>query len=98
MVRYPHTAVITNDAGCVTNGEWNAGINDSLTIQGRFEYTNTNSIIRKNQLGNEMIVHGRFFTSVKGLPKSGKLVISSKGVSEPIINSEEFSTHSIIYI
>lgn len=98
MVRYPHTASISVATGSVVKGAWVAGVPTTELIQGRFEPSNSNNIIRKNTLGNEVVVQGQFFTKATAISGATSLVIESLGLDRKIICWEQFQTHSVINV
>jgi exo-beta-1,3-glucanase (GH17 family) len=97
MVRYPHTAIISSDNGQVVDGEYVIGELSEITVQGRFEASNSNSKIKLNIIGNEVIVRGTFYCSKQQLTGT-KLVIESLGVDSKIICIEQFQTYTAIYV
>jgi hypothetical protein len=98
MVRYPHSANISTPAGSVINGEWVAETPTTESIQGRFEPSNSNNIIRKNALGNEVVVKGQFFTKAQAIAGATSLKIDSIQLDAKIICWEPFQTHSVINV
>lgn len=97
MVRYPHTATITSSNGSVVTGEFVPGTPSIKTVQGRFEASNSNSKIKLNSLGNEVIVRGTFFTSKQQLT-GDVLKITELGLDAKIICIEHFQSYTAIYV
>lgn len=97
MVRYPHTATIVNNAGSLIEGEWVAGSVSTIEVQGRFEASNSNSKIKLNSIGNEVIVRGTFFCKKQELT-GDTLKIESLGMDSKIICIEQFQTYTAIYV
>lgn len=98
MVRYPHTAIITVATGSMVKGAWVAGIPTTESIQGRFEPSNSSNIIRRNALGNEVVVQGQFFTKAKAIEGASILTITILALDAKIICWEQFQTHSVINV
>lgn len=97
MVRYPHTAVITGSNGSTVDGEFVPGIPRTVTVQGRFEASNSNNKIKLNSIGNEVNVRGAFFTKKQEI--SGEnLVITSLSLDLKIICIEQFQSYTAIYV
>lgn len=97
MVRYPHTATITSSNGSVVGGEFVPGTPSTKTVQGRFEASNSNSKIKLNSLGNEVIVRGTFFTSKQQLT-GDVLKITELSLDAKIICIEHFQSYTAIYV
>lgn len=98
MVRYPHSATVSASTGSLVSGEWVAGTPTTESIQGRFEPSNSNNIIRKNALGNEVVVQGQFFTKAQAVAGATSLKIDSIQLERKIICWEQFQTHSVINV
>lgn len=97
MVRYPHTAIISSNDGNVVDGEFVPRTQNTKTIRGRFEASNSNSKIKLNGLGNEVIVRGTFFTSKQQL--SGDTIkIAALAIDSKIICIENFQSYTAIYV
>lgn len=97
MVRYPHTAKISGDNGSVVDGEYVLGELSDITIQGRFEASNSNNKIKLNSLGNEVVVKGTFYCPKQALT-GNKLVIESMEINTKIICIEQFQSYTAIYV
>lgn len=97
MVRYPHTAQISGSNGSVVDGEFVPGTPSTKTVQGRFEASNSNSRIKLNSLGNEVIVRGTFFASKQQL-EGDKISIAELNLNAKIICIEQFQSYTAIYV
>ena len=100
--RYPQTAIVTIEVdGKLVDGEWVDGEQVELSVLGRYDPVSDGTIVLKsNNLGKEMQVHGYFYTKIH--PPAGskflRLRVISKSIDVPIICWEPYQSHSIINV
>lgn len=100
--RNAHIATVTipGTGGGVVNGEWVEGGNPTeLSVKGRYDpVSNSMVVLKTNSLGNEVGVHGEFYTRTKADKTATHLDIASIGVDVNIITWEQYQSHSIIFV
>lgn len=97
--RYPHTAIVTIEGKPqLVNGK--RVVADSYDIEVHGRYDSDGKTVKKNALGEEIIIQGAFYT--KATPPMADtpmhIQIDPLGIDQPIVSWEPFQTHSIISI
>lgn len=98
--RNAHIATVTTiSGGSVVNGEWVEGKPSTSEVKGHYDpVNNSRSVLKKNTVGNEVEVHGEFYTRAKVIPGATHLLIASIGIDVNIISWEQYQSHSIIFV
>lgn len=97
--RFSHTAIITIETqGELVNGEWVEGGKETVKIIGRFEPVDTNNVIRVNAQGNEVIVHGEFYTQHKKIEGATSIEVPELGIKRNIICWWPYQSHNVISV
>lgn len=100
--RYPHIAIVTIETGGkLLKGEWIDGKASEITVSGRYDpISDSTVVLKRNSVGDEMQVHGYFYTKVQPSKdvKYLRLKIDEKGIDVPIICWESYQSHSIINV
>jgi len=98
--RNAHIAVVTTSTGgSLVNGEWVEGQPSTSEVKGHYDpVNNSRNVLKKNSMGNEVEVHGEFYTRSKALPEATHLSITSIGIDVDIISWEQYQSHSIIFV
>ncbi|MDY4527774.1 MAG: hypothetical protein SPE11_07670 [Parabacteroides sp.] len=95
--RYPHTAVITVETGHIEQGEYVQDGFREERIQGC--YTPNGSVtVRETSDGDEVTVHGEFFTLCPHIIGATRIRIDRVSLDAKIIGWESYQTHSVIYV
>lgn len=98
MKRYPHTAIITIEAGGgMVKGEYQKGTTETIEVQGRYETgDNKGEIIRNNKDGKEVKIKAMFYTKHKNVEGAVKLSITGICNDIAVVMWEDFQSHSVI--
>lgn len=97
--RYPHTAIVLIEMqGEIVDGEYVRGEKSETEIKGRFDSINSDSVLKRNAEGIEVLVRGAFYTKHKPIAGAHTLKIESYGIKRKIVCWEQYQVHTIIYV